>query len=271
MVQMPYSTLNYSVPASSLHISPTASLHAPSLADDCDSLLDENILTSPCNSAMSPTHDAHRRQSFPNAVAYNSDPQRQTWAEFPVHSEPSSAGPQQFFLENAGGFPRHAAHHPPFNQNMHWPAPGNVDTGAPSVVFEPFAPDYDVKDPSILQHDAMTPQAPEFNGFGTASVEALPPYQPKQGSSTSPQSEHSWASDNHADALPVPKDQLASVFNTNPPLLRRDGIRKKNARFEIPAERTLRTIDQLIANTTDEQAVKELKQQKRLLRNRQAA
>ena len=54
-------------------------------------------------------------------------------------------------------------------------------------------------------------------------------------------------------------------------LRRGDGIRKKNARFEIPAERNLNNIDQLIASSTDEQEIKELKQQKRLLRNRQAA
>ncbi|KAI5466098.1 hypothetical protein BGZ63DRAFT_122314 [Mariannaea sp. PMI_226] len=52
---------------------------------------------------------------------------------------------------------------------------------------------------------------------------------------------------------------------------RGDGIRKKNARFDIPAERNLSNIDQLIAQSTDEQEIKELKQQKRLLRNRQAA
>lgn len=52
---------------------------------------------------------------------------------------------------------------------------------------------------------------------------------------------------------------------------RGDGIRKKNARFDIPAERNLNNIDRLIAQTTDEQEIKELKQQKRLLRNRQAA
>lgn len=68
-----------------------------------------------------------------------------------------------------------------------------------------------------------------------------------------------------------PGVQTSPTFNPNPPLLRRDGIRKKNARFEIPAERTLRTIDTMINNTTDEQEIKELKQQKRLLRNRQAA
>lgn len=54
-------------------------------------------------------------------------------------------------------------------------------------------------------------------------------------------------------------------------LRRGDGIRKKNARFEIPAERNLSNIDQLISQSTDEQEIKELKQQKRLLRNRQAA
>ncbi|KKA27253.1 hypothetical protein TD95_003180 [Thielaviopsis punctulata] len=54
-------------------------------------------------------------------------------------------------------------------------------------------------------------------------------------------------------------------------LRRGDGIRKKNARFDIPAERNLTNIDHLIAQSTDEQEIKELKQQKRLLRNRQAA
>jgi hypothetical protein len=50
-----------------------------------------------------------------------------------------------------------------------------------------------------------------------------------------------------------------------------DGIRKANARFDIPAERNLNNIDQLIASSTDEQEVRELKLQKRLLTNRQAA
>lgn len=272
MVQMPYNTLNYPVPASSLHISPTASLHAPSLADDCESVLDENVLSSPCNSTMSPTQEAHRRQSFPDVVAFNSD-RHHTWSEFPVHSEPSSAGPQQYFFEqNTESFSRHAALNPPFNQNMHWQLQNGMSACAPPVAFEAaFTPDYDVKDPSIIQHDPIVPQASESNGFGGSSMEALPPYHAKQQTSTSPQSEHSWESNDHAETPALPKDQLAGVFNSNPPLLRRDGIRKKNARFEIPAERTLRTIDQLIANTTDEQTVKELKQQKRLLRNRQAA
>lgn len=56
------------------------------------------------------------------------------------------------------------------------------------------------------------------------------------------------------------------------PFPRRDGgIRKKNAKFNIPPERTLETVDELIANSTNDDEIKELKQQKRLLRNRQAA
>jgi hypothetical protein len=54
-------------------------------------------------------------------------------------------------------------------------------------------------------------------------------------------------------------------------VVRSDGIRKKNAKFEIPKERNLQNIDNLISLTTDEEEKKELKQQKRLLRNRQAA
>jgi hypothetical protein len=50
-----------------------------------------------------------------------------------------------------------------------------------------------------------------------------------------------------------------------------DGIRKKNARFDIPQERNLANIDRLIEGAKDDDEVKELKQQKRLLRNRQAA
>ena len=52
---------------------------------------------------------------------------------------------------------------------------------------------------------------------------------------------------------------------------RRDGIRKKNGRIDIPQERNIHTIDDLIDKTTDEDLLKELKQQKRLLRNREAA
>ena len=272
MGQMPYDTFNnYPVPASSLHISPSASLHAPpSLADDCDSVLDENILGSCRNSTMSPTEHGQRRQSFPNSVAFS--PSHSTWSEYPIHSEPSSASHQQYFFEQQNhAFPRHAPPHPQFHPGLHWQPQNGMDVCAPPAFLETLPPDYDVKDPSIVKREAMEPQPPEADVYGGSIMDAPLSYHGKHATSTSPQSEHSWESHDQVDLRSLPKDQLAGVFNSNPPLLRRDGIRKKNARFEIPAERTLRTIDQLIAQTQDETQIKELKQQKRLLRNRQAA
>lgn len=69
------------------------------------------------------------------------------------------------------------------------------------------------------------------------------------------------------ESLPIPEEYPQDV----PLSINFDGTRKKNARFEIPAERTLSNIDQLIAQSTNEEEIKELKQQKRMLRNRQAA
>lgn len=84
-----------------------------------------------------------------------------------------------------------------------------------------------------------------------------------------------WSSSGLADPMdprgPAKRARPGSPTAPHSPLLRRDGIRKKNARFEIPAERNLLNIDQLIAQSSDDQEIKELKQQKRLLRNRQAA
>lgn len=71
-------------------------------------------------------------------------------------------------------------------------------------------------------------------------------------------------------SLKDPKHNSPTIRSHND-LRRGDGIRKKNARFDIPAERTLNNIDALIAQSSDETEIKELKQQKRLLRNRQAA
>ncbi|RCI15023.1 hypothetical protein L249_6867 [Ophiocordyceps polyrhachis-furcata BCC 54312] len=79
---------------------------------------------------------------------------------------------------------------------------------------------------------------------------------------TSPQKDWSVNKQRRAGSPPI---------RSHNDMRRGDGIRKKNARFEIPAERNLNNIDQLIAQSTDDQEVKELKQQKRLLRNRQAA
>ncbi|KAK0642406.1 hypothetical protein DIS24_g9088 [Lasiodiplodia hormozganensis] len=67
------------------------------------------------------------------------------------------------------------------------------------------------------------------------------------------------------------KEQDAPPASSSSIFTRRDDIPKKNVRFEIPPEHSLHNIDQLIAQSTNAEEIKELKQQKRLLRNRQAA
>ena len=120
-----------------------------------------------------------------------------------------------------------------------------------------------------------------FSGGAVGPVNAIPMgpvsyrngmgFTPAGGVAMSPQSSQGWmpAPMDLADTVSQPKS--SSYHSGSPLTMRRDGIRKKNARFEIPAERTLSNIDQLISQSTNEEEIKELKQQKRLLRNRQAA
>lgn len=97
---------------------------------------------------------------------------------------------------------------------------------------------------------------------------------PTSAVSMSPQSSQGgWASAASTDSAEQQCLLQSPMYRPVSPQLvqRTDGIRKKNARFEIPKERNLHTIDALISASTDENEKKELKQQKRLLRNRQAA
>lgn len=72
------------------------------------------------------------------------------------------------------------------------------------------------------------------------------------------------------EAQPLPK-RLRRAFDTESFVARPDGVRKKNAKFDIPEERNLDTLDALIKDAKNEPEIKELKMQKRLLRNREAA
>ncbi|KAI4086374.1 MAG: hypothetical protein LQ344_007599 [Seirophora lacunosa] len=156
-----------------------------------------------------------------------------------------------------------------------WQAPSDQDSCTPTTSYDVFPSDQDAKAMVPFHHDEPLNHPPQSMYGGLPLVQPSNLY---SGSalSTSPRSAQDWSSissADHVDFHPMhrPGPLSSPNYNPNPPLLRRDGIRKKNARFEIPAERTLRTIDQMISQTTDEAQIKELKQQKRLLRNRQAA
>lgn len=151
---------------------------------------------------------------------------------------------------------------------------GSQGSCTPTTAYEAFSPDYDVK-PQIATYNnetaVVTPLPNIYVGLPMRST-----YHSGAPMTNSPQSGQDWMS--NASSEPIEIQSVAKhpriqspTYHSNPPHMRPDGIRKKNARFEIPAERTLRTIDNLINQTNDEQIIKELKQQKRLLRNRQAA
>lgn len=99
----------------------------------------------------------------------------------------------------------------------------------------------------------------------TSNTLTIPSPPPSDGS---PRAE--WAA--FAQSEPDSKVRDNQVgFNRNSPILRPDGVRKKNAKFDIPAERNLDTLDDMIKGAKSDTERKEYKMQKRLLRNREAA
>lgn len=159
-----------------------------------------------------------------------------------------------------------------YGQQTSWPVenPGSRTPTASKPMNNPFGP-------GDFGAPAPTPFAPEsaqhmtFNGLPLQTnvrPSSVFPDRP-----LSPHTNSEWMAFNQQemDARPGPK-RMRPSSPARPFTPRRDGgIRKKNARFDIPAERNLLNIDHLIQNCQNEDDLKELKQQKRLLRNRQAA
>lgn len=247
--------------------------------DDNDSVLDDNILdrTSP---EMSPDGHIIRRESFADTSS-NFSPRDGGWSEFSFNADPASAQPAQttshvFVNQGGNNFMRSDGSHGAAyaNQPSTWHPNASPGSCTPTTVYEGYVADYGNKAVQPTYNEVVASEHPTlYAGF---PVRPGPLFHPNAALSTSPQSGQDWMSNSSSErmelqAMPKTGRVDSPTYHPNPPLLRRDGIRKKNARFEIPAERTLRTIDHLITQTNDEQEIKELKQQKRLLRNRQAA
>ncbi len=115
------------------------------------------------------------------------------------------------------------------------------------------------------QHPYHAPVVPDQHVVSAAQVQTP----------MSPHSHQDWMAmaQQEAEGRPVPKRMRpSSPPRTSVDLQRSSGVRKKNGRIDIPQDRNIDTIDRLIENAAqDEDLVKELKQQKRLLRNREAA
>jgi len=181
-------------------------------------------------------------------------------------------GNNPFFTEQSNNpFARLPANQAATYGQQTWPMADNSGSRTPTAPkpLNPFGPGDFGAAPSFVSDQQM-----QFHGLpvhANVRPSAVFPSAPEQP--MSPHTHSDWMAFNQQemDSRPGPKRMRP---NTPPRSFspRRDGgIRKKNARFDIPAERNLLNIDNLIQTCTNEEDLKELKQQKRLLRNRQAA
>ena len=224
-----------------------------------DSILDHNTLDSGLE--LSPPMAGSRRDSFAVGQHPLFSPKTEDWHSVDMQSVPSNNP----FLDQHSNNPFMRG----LDQTQHNAyATANWAFGPSSGACTPLHPfdgmtEYDAGVP-LFQQRPMTGPTP-FTNPGNM-FPSLPGA--NQSIPTSPQKE--WMTPQQ----PINKNKMrpsSPGIRSHNEMRRGDGIRKKNARFDIPAERNLSNIDHLISQSTDEQEIKELKQQKRLLRNRQAA
>ncbi|KAF7118609.1 hypothetical protein CNMCM5793_008147 [Aspergillus hiratsukae] len=242
--------------------------------EDEMSVLDDKILDS--TSPELSTIPDHRRSSYdhaPDAYSHRDS----VWPDF---SQPVSNGQPRhntqvghgLYDPNPNPFMRVDGVHPApaYGQQTSWSLSRDSGSCTPTAMYEHFHPDLENNSSAPFSGGAVGP----VSAINIASMSYRPgmAFAPPGAIAMSPQSSQGWmpASTDMPDAMSRPT-KSPTYRNSSPLSVRRDGIRKKNARFEIPAERTLSNIDQLINQSTNEEEIKELKQQKRLLRNRQAA
>ncbi|KAH6630694.1 hypothetical protein B0J18DRAFT_108966 [Chaetomium sp. MPI-SDFR-AT-0129] len=237
-------------------------------------ILDENILDQSALDSgleMSPPMAESRRDSFGVTPSIFS-PKTEDWQSVEMQSVPSN---NPFFEAAQSNNPflrmdqnQQAAYQSHANS---WPMTSSGSATPQLQAFDGLPVEYDANNLNMFHRSGnmqtatpfTTPANPVamFQQLGHAAPQSIP---------TSPQKEAWMGQDLKAQALKRPRP-ASPIIRSHNELRRGDGIRKKNARFDIPAERNLSNIDQLISQSTDEQEIKELKQQKRLLRNRQAA
>ncbi|CEJ90513.1 hypothetical protein VHEMI06293 [[Torrubiella] hemipterigena] len=199
---------------------------------------------------LSPNMDGSRRESFAAGPSLFS-PKSEDWQGVDMQSIPSgNPFVDQQQNVNVTSFGQGATHE--FNpQAAMWPMRGNVSGTSPQQVenITEMDPTFQMMGATMsFNHPNMfTPATGQMNHNMAAAIV------PKE-----------WSRSSH---MPAREQQTAQSISD----ARQEGIRKRNTRFEIPPEHNLGNIDHLIAQSTDEHRIKELKAQKRLLRNRQAA
>lgn len=242
--------------------------------EDSSSILDDNILDQAgldSGLEMSPPMADSRRDSFgvPSTLF---SPKTEDWQSVDMQSLPSNNP----FLDPHSNNPfmrleqQHQQPSTYTTQGQSW-SMSTSGAATPLQAFDGLPADYDTNASLFQRPPTMQGPAPFGNPAAQVAMFQQLGHQNSQSIPTSPQKD-GWMNQGLKDQTMTKRSRPAGdVIRSHNELRRGDGIRKKNARFDIPAERNLSNIDHLIAQSTDEQEIKELKQQKRLLRNRQAA
>ncbi|KAI9677935.1 MAG: hypothetical protein M1829_002432 [Trizodia sp. TS-e1964] len=246
--------------------------------DEC-SILDGNILDPAALDHaldMSPINASRRDSLFGESSAIFSP--KGEWD----YGEHDMGVPDR--LTTPSTFPSYASNNPfrtaAYSQHQNptpWHPESDSGSCTPTAIYDGFSRDMDHQHQGLSLFRPAT-VGPSTYGISTAAIHrplSAFPSAPSNDLSIppSPHPARDWMPSEHTEPRSISKRMrpASPALRPSSPLMRRDGIRKKNARFEIPAERNLLNIDQLIAQSSDDQEIKELKQQKRLLRNRQAA
>ncbi|GAM90902.1 hypothetical protein ANO11243_089480 [Dothideomycetidae sp. 11243] len=221
------------------------------------------------NVAFSPVADLkwedHRRHSFASTNPFRHD-----------MTTPASARPSLSIAPSSTLSPAM----PQSASGWHFDHPSS--TASPLSFDPPYSTSGDDFELSEFSHAAggslsTSPDARRISAptpFSDVQQEALLDTQTiKSPHSQTPGSDWMAMAANDAQAKGLPRHMRAGYRPPRPTPTRAasDGVRKKNARIDIPADRTLGNIDELIDKAHDEDEVKELKAQRRLLRNREAA
>jgi hypothetical protein len=228
--------------------------HTQNRFDDDDNILDENILESSAIDSgleLSPPMVDSRRESFALSGPPLFSPKTEDWQSVDMQSVPSN---NPFFQSATNNPFMH------LEQN-HGTAFGGQGNGWNMDQVHGLSSQFDPNSPVFRSMAAQTPFAAHP---GNMFASLAPGSQSVQASA-----QKDAMGGNHS----MDGQSMGKKTRPTTPIIRshRDGIRKKNARFDIPSEYTLANIDEKIETEKDPDKKKLLKSHKRLLRNRQAA
>lgn len=235
---------------------------------DDNATLDSNILETP--TLMSPTTST--QGIFSPDTSQWEDYSAGQFVDRTASSSVVHNGTNPFFSEQSNNpFARLPPNQAATYGQQSWVA-DNAGSRTPTAK-NPFGPgDFDSAPSSFVPNPSHMSNG--FNGLPmNTNVRPSSVFPGAPETPLSPHTNAEWMAFNQQemDARPGPKRMRAGSPQRSFSPRRDGGIRKKNARFDIPSDRNLLNIDQLISSCTNEEDLKELKQQKRLLRNRQAA